>query len=696
MIQTVPNFLSAFRTPAKATAKICSLLFCASLSIAAAAQTHTTKAPGNWNSPSTWEGGNVPGATIDAGKTVTVKHAVLFNLSSDLTINGTLNIQGDTLRFNASYDKKITVASSGCLLVKKGGFLQTVSTNKSEMLVSGGRVVLENAVMLISKNVKATAGAKRTYKNSTLIVGEKYEVEGSSGNRSIDTVWNAYVEAGKNGSGIEYKDYATLRVSNATMIAARKDFSVKNNAEVLALPNAAGNFGFDLLKAEEHLENDGNWDARIDAYCVGKDVKGSSPSAIDFTRDEDCNEIIQTGELPEMSFANPVLKSGTANKQGAVYRFANVTTGVDAEIVLKKFSRNDIVMQSVDLSGMGWEKAFQPQFGLNGLVAPYQSWYVDFEMNFYKAGTNVRQKMSKMVFTALDVDGDGRSIAEYATFANPSSTEYSPVTVLGNGDVDILDAIADAGTLNSVVGTVQNFTNIDTGATQVMATFTYLNKDKITFRYGARSGALSSNGAGLRLNSLWAKPFSLDPWITLPVNFAGFSALHDKGNAVLNWQVEGAEKLSHFVVQRSTDGKTYADVATVFAGTASHNTYTDKAVSSPTGVVYYRIVSVDNTKEIRLSPVKTIRLNGETKQALAITAFPNPAVNEVRLTLPAAWQTKAVTLDVYTANGVLVKRMKTASASQTESLFLSGLEKGTYVVKAACGEEVATQRILKN
>src|SRR4028118_1128844 len=93
-----------------------------------------------------------------------------------------------------------------------------------------------------------------------------------------------------------------------------------------------------------------------------------------------------TAVVPELVFMNPVLVSGTANKEGAVYRFPNVTTGVDAEIRLKKFSRNDIVMSNVDLPNMGWEKAFQPQFGLAGYVSPNQHWYIDFECTFYEAG----------------------------------------------------------------------------------------------------------------------------------------------------------------------------------------------------------------------------------------------------------------------------------------------------------------------
>ncbi len=694
MKQTVHNDFSikqlfAFKTVAF-TAVVCLL------AVTAAAQTYTTKAAGNWNSATTWEGGLVPTTTIGAGMMVNVKHAVVFNLNSDLTISGTLNITMDTLRFPSSYDKKITVASAGKLSVKNAGLLQIISSNKCEMQVNGGRVILENAYLGISKNFKAQAGSKLTYKNSVVRIGDKYEMEGSNSNRTVDTVANSYLEVGINNGDLQIKDYCTLYVANATILAANGKFTNASNAEIKVLPNAAGNFGFDLLKAGDDLQNDGAWDARIDAYCVGKNIKGSNLSDIDFTRDADCNEIIQTGELPEMSFTNPVLKSGTANKEGAVYRFANVTTGVDAEIKLAKFSRTDIVMQSVDLSGLGWEKAFQPQFGLTGVVAPYQHWYIDFELTFYKAGTTTKQKLSKAVFTALDVDGDGWSISEYATFANPSSSEYSPVSVLGNGEVDILDPIADAGDLNTIVGTVQNFTNIDTAATQVMATFSYLNKDVIKFRYGARSGALSSNGSGMRLNSLWAKPFSLDPWLLLPVKFMSFNATLKEADAVLTWEAAQDQALSHFAIQRSTDGVTYNNIATVFAGTSTTYTYKDKNVNTATGIVYYRIVGVDQTKEANASAVKMIRLTRTGNASLAIATFPNPVANDLRITLPATWQGKAVTLEVYNATGVLTKTTQAATASQTETVTLSTLTKGLYVVKAICGAETATQRIVKN
>lgn len=449
---------------------------------------------------------------------------------------------------------------------------------------------------------------------------------------------------------------------------------------------------------------------------------------------------------PELVFKNPVLVKGTLNKEGATYRFSNVTSGVDAELKLKKFSRNDIVMQDVDLGSMGWDKALQPQFGLPGVVAPNQTWYIDFEMTFYDAGSNKKRKMQKAVFTALDVDGDGWSISEFAEFNNVSTTAYAPVsnlvgggtiTFLANGqstlaklcpEDNILSIVENCSKCNgtgtkdgndcddcdgsgkvfkqckhafpltqTITGPVANYNNIDTGATQVMVTYTYLNKDKVTFRYGAKSGALSSNGSGIRLNSVWGKSFSLIPWMpTLPLTFTGFSLLNQKGDAVLSWKTTADEKLNLFRVQRSTDGVNFSDIATVFASASATYSYTDKSVSSATGLVYYRIVSVDYTKETLASDVKMIRLTKAETTALAITAFPNPVVNELRISLPASWQGKEVAFEVYRTDGILVKKAQVSSAGQIETVAVNSLAKGTYVVKAAYGTESAAQRIVKN
>jgi len=718
------------------------------LALAGMAQTYTTQADGNWSSPSTWVGGVVPATTIAAGKTVVIKNKVTFDQNNDLLVSGTLSILNDTLVFGASYDKNVQVNAGGLFSVSNGVIIQDLSLHKSNFTVSGGRVSFNKSIIYISRGFIGINGGSRSFIDTKIYVGNKYELGGTLSTSFIDTIKNSLIQTSMYENGdFNINNYGVLKVANA-VIKIENGNSFKNTAggAISVLKGANSNYGFDLLKVTKDLQNDGSWKARIDAACISGTIKGNQMADIDFTRSQDCAANPLIGDAPELIFKNPVLKSGTANKQGAIYRFANVVSGVDAEITLKKFSRSDIQMDFIDRSDLGWDKAFQPNFGLPGLVQPFQNWYVDFQIKFYQAGTNTSIIVPKVDMTALDVDGDGVSVSEYAVFQNPSNVIYSTVNYLtdqpagslgqtfkcpvcniaslliacplcgGDGKTGMWN-LSDCSACNAtgliystcnhpfdetngdiLQGPVQNFTNIDTAATQVMATYQYTEVSTIDFRYGAKSGAVASNGAGIRLNSLWFRQFNLSPPSILPVKLINFSAVLSNKDVNLSWTAN-EENVSHYVLQKSTDGTNYSDVAIVFANNASSAStykYKDVNVSSSTSVIYYRLQMVDNGKEYgSYSPTRVIRLAKEA-EALKLATYPNPVKDQLRITLPSAWQGKNVMLQLYNANGIMAQNLQLGSASQTETMSVGTLGKGFYFVKAICNGEVAEQRIIKN
>lgn len=715
------------------------------LAFTSSAQVYTTKADGNWNDPATWVGGLVPGATINAGRVVNIQHKVTFNLSSDLRISGTLNVT-DTLSFPSSYDKKVQVLTGGLLAVTNGVFIQSLNL-KSDLESDGGRIAFTNAHVYVSMDFRAKRSSRRIIKDSKLWVGQRYEIDGSGTSFSIDTIQGSLVEVSTAGSGgmFEIKGGNTLRIANA-LIKVQSGCGFRNNSggTISVLSGAHSNYGFDFLKVTGDLENDGNWVARIDAACVNGQIKGSQMAAIDFIRAQDCGGVA-IGDAPELIFNNPTLVWGQARKQGAIYRFNNVVSGVDATIKLKKFSRSDIVMQDIDLATMGWSKAFQPQFGLPGYVNPNQNWFIDFELKFYQAGTNNLITLPKVDMTALDVDGDGVSVKEYAVFQNPSNVIYSTVSylaeqpagtagqsftcpvdgllspllpcVLCGGDgkagmwnltdcascnaTGILYSLCNHGfeetNGNVLEGPVENFINIDTAATQVMATYQYADVSTISFRYGARSGIRGSNGAGVRLNSLWFRQFNLAPPSILPVKLHNFDAFLNQKDVNLVWTAD-EENVSHYVVQQSIDGRNFSDIAIVFANnnsSASTYRYKDANPSSATGSLFYRLLTLDKGKEGgSYSETRVIKLGVDA--AIKLTTYPNPVTDQVRITLPASWQGKPVTIQLYNANGNLMQAMQSGSASQTETMQLGKVPKGVYLLKAMANGEVAQQQLVKN
>jgi Secretion system C-terminal sorting domain len=402
----------------------------------------------------------------------------------------------------------------------------------------------------------------------------------------------------------------------------------------------------------------------------------------------------------QLDFKNATLVSGVAGANGAVYKFEKVDSDIDALVTIKGRSDALVTLVDIDVPGLGYDKAFQPKVMYNGGTTPagYSEWWMEFEIKFVKKGTNTIADPFDSDVTGLDIDGNGQYIKENVHFYGLKS--YS----LESGSVLQLTNIFELlGLLNSLVGKrfdgpTINFLNIDTSGTSVMATANYENVNKMRMRVGGV--ASNASGASDRMYSLYFKSFRFNNEVafTLPLVLKSFNASLTNKKVDLNW-VTGHEKdLSHFVVERSTNGVDYTEAGMVFAAgnsTAVQNySFPDVLNTSSKGVVYYRLKMMDSQKRYQYSPVRIVRL-GDAPAQVQVQAYPNPVVNELRVTVPASWQNKQVSYEVYNTNGNMVKRITNSSASQTETLNVKELGTGTYVVKAYTQDEAASQRIVK-
>jgi hypothetical protein len=184
----------------------------------------------------------------------------------------------------------------------------------------------------------------------------------------------------------------------------------------------------------------------------------------------------------------------------------------------------------------------------------------------------------------------------------------------------------------------------------------------------------------------------------LPLVLKTFNVSLNNKKVTLNW-ITGHEKdLSHFVIERSTNGHDYAEAAVVFAKGNStivqEYSFPETLNTTVKSVVYYRLKMMDSQKRYQYSPVRIVRIV-DASADVTVQAYPNPVVNELRITVPAAWQNQQVSYELYNTSGSLVKRVTNVTAGQTETLNVADIGTGTYVVKAYTKDEVASQRIVK-
>jgi hypothetical protein len=399
-----------------------------------------------------------------------------------------------------------------------------------------------------------------------------------------------------------------------------------------------------------------------------------------------------------LEFRNATLISGTAGADNAVYRFPQVSSDIDALVKITGRSSSLVKLVSIDMTNTGWDKAFQPEVTYNnGNTTGFNDWWMEFEISFVEKGKSTLVDVNSFDVTGLDIDGNGDKIREYVSFYKPKSYLLEGTSLLQVKNLlDLVLGLLTPG--KKFEGPTRNFSNIDTSATGVMVTNTYDNANKFRLRTGGASSG--SNSGASRMYSMYFKSFKYEAPVqfTLPLVLNSFDAALNNKKVSLNW-VTGMEKsLSHFVIERSTNGVDYTEAGLVFAygnsGVKQTYAFADVINTNSKGVLYYRLKMVDTDKRSQRSNVRMIKTS-EASADIQLTAFPNPVVNEVRVTIPASWQNKSVNYDVYNTSGVLVKHVATRSASQIETVDMQNLGAGMYVVKASTETESAMQRIIK-
>jgi hypothetical protein len=409
---------------------------------------------------------------------------------------------------------------------------------------------------------------------------------------------------------------------------------------------------------------------------------------------------VSTQAQSGLVFKDAALVSGTDGQDGAVYKFPNVANNVDGYVKINGRSSSAVKLSSIDLTNTGWDKAFQPQIAYKNRSASYseRDWWMEFEISFISVVDNSPVSISSMDVTAIDIDGDGDHVNEWVSMYNFESYTTERHTSLQVDDLleNILSILTLTGKKFS--GPLTQYSNIDTSATKVMTTAKYTNKNKFRLRTGGHSNdnEISTD----RMYSFWFKSFAYQAPVqsSLPVVLNSFTAKKASNQVLLNWSTDIEKNVSHFVIERSLNGKDFTDAGIIFTDGNSdvrkEYTFKDDMKSITSGLIYYRLKIVDLDGAYKQSAIRIIRV-AEDNTARSITVYPNPVVSDVRITLSSTWKDHALNIQVLNTNGQSVLQIASARPGQTETINVGNLTPGMYIVKVSNGVETAMQRFVK-
>ena len=175
----------------------------------------------------------------------------------------------------------------------------------------------------------------------------------------------------------------------------------------------------------------------------------------------------------------------------------------------------------------------------------------------------------------------------------------------------------------------------------------------------------------------------------LPVTFSSFMAQKQDKVVKLNWTTEQEINSSHFIIERSADGRNWQSIASIAAAgnSSNHLEYTAYDNLPLNGSSYYRIKQVDKDGRLQVSVVRPVNFD----KGYSITVAPNPAKDFMVITINKI-NNPGSTIQLFNVSGNLVFTEKTNLSKL--NINTAAFARGLYFIKISNANEVATQKVL--
>lgn len=241
-------------------------------------------------------------------------------------------------------------------------------------------------------------------------------------------------------------------------------------------------------------------------------------------------------------------------------------------------------------------------------------------------------------------------LAGVTQFVINKTTGFSASFGANNG-FSFLDFTTEGGANNSTI-------NIDEIQFQLQGNFNYIGIDNFT----------------------WVQ------LAVLPISLVSYSALVEPGgNVKLSWKTAYENNTSHFIIEKSTDGRNFSEAGSVNAtgnsSIASNYTFIDAEPSQ--GINYYRLIEVNKDGLSQQAGITTATIFSRFTKP---TLYPNPVING-SFTLNSEWHASGRNVYLLTdISGRILQKGNISSARQEVNV--SQLAPGNYTIKLGSGEVI--------
>lgn len=383
-----------------------------------------------------------------------------------------------------------------------------------------------------------------------------------------------------------------------------------------------------------------------------------------------------------LAFTNPTLLSGLAGQVGAVYKFPNVCSNVDAWIEIIEL-QGGATLSSIDNNSTGYNEAFQPFVTIPGNSTASIQWRVRFKVS----GTSTDTTLAKVQLTGVDVDG-GSGIREFIEATMPTSYSLGNPTIL---------SVTNTGGNYRAISNTTTVSNIDTTAKQAMYQMNYFNVN--TFLY--RTGAISTNSSSeTRQTSLYFASF-LTGAIALPVTLTHFKAVLKEARVILDWSTASEIDNDYFSIERSKDASTFEVIGTKsgMGNSTVVNNYSYVDESPLQGYSYYRLKQTDYDGKYTYSPIVSIK-SGKVALSTSLeiqSVSPNPFYDRFNLvyTIPTY---EAVSFMLVNVSGKILEQRRLEShvgVNRVEFENKFSLDPGMYFAVISTKDQRVVKKIYK-